>query len=105
MFLMSIKEPSVMLLHYQDALVPWVHYIPVKEDLSDMEELIQFARENDDVARTIAQNGYDFVRKWPTCRHAHSVCSFSLCLSLSTLLFSLLFLCFSWLSVFQRGHI
>eukprot|EP01046_Picozoa_sp_COSAG06_P106036 COSAG06_NODE_52303_length_306_cov_1.202899_1_plen_26_part_01 len=26
----------MMLLHYQDALVPWVHYIPVKEDLSDM---------------------------------------------------------------------
>jgi hypothetical protein len=48
----------------QDGLVPWVHYIPVKEDLSDMEELIQFARENDDIARTIAQNGYDFVRKY-----------------------------------------
>ena len=47
----------------QDGLVPWVHYIPVKEDLSDMEELIQFARENDDIARTIAQNGYDFVRE------------------------------------------
>jgi hypothetical protein len=28
-----------------------------------MEELINFARENDDLARTIAQNGYDFVRK------------------------------------------
>lgn len=44
-------------------MVPWVHYIPIKEDLSDMEELIVFARENDDVARTIAQNGYDFVRE------------------------------------------
>lgn len=48
---------------YYDGLVPWVHYIPVREDMSDVEELIQFARENDDVARTIAQNGYDFVRK------------------------------------------
>ena len=48
---------------YYDGLVPWVHYIPVREDMSDVEELIQFARENDDVARTIAQNGHDFVRK------------------------------------------
>ena len=32
-----------------------------------MEELIHFARENDDLARTIAQNGYDFVRKLCCC--------------------------------------
>ena len=31
--------------------------------MSDVEELITFARENDDVARAIAQNGYDFVRQ------------------------------------------
>lgn len=29
-----------------------------------MDELIMFARENDDVARTIAHNGYDFVREY-----------------------------------------
>ena len=26
---------------------PWVHYIPVKMDLSDFEENIKWAREND----------------------------------------------------------
>eukprot|EP01052_Picozoa_sp_SAG31_P021359 SAG31_NODE_1647_length_7645_cov_47.639544_3_plen_77_part_00 len=29
--------------------------------MSDVEELILFARENDDIARTIARNGADFV--------------------------------------------
>ena len=27
---------------------PWVHYIPVKMDLSDLEEKIEWARENDE---------------------------------------------------------
>jgi protein glucosyltransferase len=47
---------------YYEGLQPWVHYIPVREDMSDVEELITFARENDDIARQIAQNGADFIR-------------------------------------------
>eukprot|EP01051_Picozoa_sp_SAG22_P019820 SAG22_NODE_3782_length_1532_cov_1.450105_1_plen_178_part_00 len=47
---------------YYDGLQPWVHYIPVREDMADVEELIEFARENDDVARQIAENGARFVR-------------------------------------------
>lgn len=48
---------------YYDGLLPWVHYIPVREDMADVEELINFARENDDIAQRIAQNGADFVKK------------------------------------------
>ena len=48
---------------FYGALTPWVHYIPVKEDMSDAEELINFARENDDVAQAIAKNGFDFIRR------------------------------------------
>uniref|UniRef100_A0A8C6SZ77 Protein O-glucosyltransferase 1 n=1 Tax=Neogobius melanostomus TaxID=47308 RepID=A0A8C6SZ77_9GOBI len=35
-------------------LKPWVHYIPVQQDLSDVKELLQFANENDDIAQEIA---------------------------------------------------
>uniref|UniRef100_A0A3B4ANY1 Glycosyl transferase CAP10 domain-containing protein n=1 Tax=Periophthalmus magnuspinnatus TaxID=409849 RepID=A0A3B4ANY1_9GOBI len=42
-------------------LKPWVHYIPVKQDLSDVKELLQFAKENDDIAQDIASRGKQFI--------------------------------------------
>ncbi|KAK6175502.1 hypothetical protein SNE40_013955 [Patella caerulea] len=40
---------------------PWVHYIPVKQDLSDVEDLLHFAKENDEVAKKIATRGRQFI--------------------------------------------
>ncbi|XP_037335079.2 protein O-glucosyltransferase 1 [Pungitius pungitius] len=42
-------------------LQPWVHYIPVKQDLSDVRELLQFVQENDAVALEIATRGKEFI--------------------------------------------
>nr|XP_055060650.1 protein O-glucosyltransferase 1 isoform X1 [Misgurnus anguillicaudatus] len=42
-------------------LKPWVHYIPVKQDLSDLRELLQFVKENDGVAEEIAMRGQKFI--------------------------------------------
>jgi protein glucosyltransferase len=39
---------------FYDALVPWVHYIPVRQDLADARELLEFAIENDEIASQIA---------------------------------------------------
>ncbi|XP_071487426.1 protein O-glucosyltransferase 1-like [Diadema antillarum] len=46
---------------FYPALKPWVHYIPVKQDLSDAEKLIQFAKANQKVAQEIAERGRDFI--------------------------------------------
>jgi protein glucosyltransferase len=46
---------------FYDAMKPWVHYIPVRQDLTDAKELIQFAVENDDIAREIAKRGKEFI--------------------------------------------
>ncbi len=40
---------------FYSALKPWVHYIPVSKKLTEAKELIQFAIENDDVARGVAR--------------------------------------------------
>ncbi|XP_065829931.1 protein O-glucosyltransferase 1-like isoform X2 [Oscarella lobularis] len=40
---------------------PWVHYIPVSTSLNEVEELLEFVKENDDVAKEIAERGFDFV--------------------------------------------
>ncbi|KAJ8003725.1 hypothetical protein DPEC_G00151340 [Dallia pectoralis] len=42
-------------------LVPWVHYIPVKQDLSDLRQLLQFVKENDAAAQEIAVRGQKFI--------------------------------------------
>ncbi|KAJ3584800.1 hypothetical protein NHX12_015295 [Muraenolepis orangiensis] len=35
-------------------LRPWVHYVPLKQDLSDVGELLQFVKQNDAIAQEIA---------------------------------------------------
>lgn len=42
-------------------LKPWVHYIPVKTDLSNVQELLQFVKANDDIAQEIAERGSQFI--------------------------------------------
>ncbi|XP_071961633.1 protein O-glucosyltransferase 1-like [Antedon mediterranea] len=46
---------------FYPAVKPWVHYIPVKQDLSDARELIEFAKANDEVVQEITQRGRDFI--------------------------------------------
>ncbi|KAG7503975.1 hypothetical protein JOB18_048309 [Solea senegalensis] len=42
-------------------LKPWVHYIPVRQDLSDVRELLQFVKQNDAIAEEIATRGKEFI--------------------------------------------
>eukprot|EP00050_Salpingoeca_kvevrii_P023119 m.138192 g.138192 ORF g.138192 m.138192 type:complete len:365 (+) comp9949_c0_seq7:85-1179(+) len=46
---------------YYDELKPWVHYVPVREDLADAEELLKFFKEHDQLAEQIASNGQRFI--------------------------------------------
>ena len=43
--------------------MPWVHYVPVREDLSDLHEMYEWAEKNVKKARAIAKAGTDFVRR------------------------------------------
>ncbi|XP_032897594.1 protein O-glucosyltransferase 1 isoform X1 [Amblyraja radiata] len=43
-------------------LKPWMHYIPVNRDLSDVRNLLQFVKENDQFAREIAERGHRFIQ-------------------------------------------
>jgi hypothetical protein len=46
---------------YYDRLQPWVHYVPVKADLSDLTETVLWLIDNDDRAREIAARGSEWV--------------------------------------------
>jgi hypothetical protein len=47
---------------FYSALHPWVHYVPVQHDLSDLLERIEWARNHDAEARQIAEEGQKWAR-------------------------------------------
>ena len=68
---MELNMGSVVLLAqspwkiwYSDLLVPYEHYVPVREDLSDLIEQIKWCRDNDEKCQQIVQNAKDFFQKY-----------------------------------------
>jgi len=49
---------------YFPLLQPYVDHVPVKADLSDLEEKIRWCRENDDICRQIGENAKIFYEKY-----------------------------------------
>lgn len=47
---------------YYDRIKPWEHYVPVKSDMSDFFEKVEWVRANEKRAFEIAQNGQEFAR-------------------------------------------
>ncbi|XP_055902318.1 O-glucosyltransferase rumi homolog [Eupeodes corollae] len=47
------------------AMKPWVHYVPIKSypTEQELESILLFFKEHDDIAKEIAQNGYKFIWK------------------------------------------
>lgn len=43
-----LKQDSHYYEHFYRHLEPWVHYVPMKRDISDVVERLQWASENDD---------------------------------------------------------
>jgi len=59
--LMFLQESSDMdVVHAR--LAPWVHYVPVRNDLSDLVELVERMRGDDAAAKRIADAGLAFFR-------------------------------------------
>jgi len=55
------KQESSYYEHFYSSLEPWVHYVPVASDLSDIMDRIEWARNNDDKARQIVKNAQKFA--------------------------------------------
>ncbi|XP_070329731.1 protein O-glucosyltransferase 3 isoform X3 [Odocoileus virginianus] len=52
-----LKQDSPYYEHFYMALKPWKHYIPIKRNLSDLLEKVEWAKENDEEAEKIAKEG------------------------------------------------
>lgn len=58
-----IKQDSNYYEHFYKDLKPYQHYIPMKHDLSDVMQQIQWAKDNDSQAEQIARNAQTYVRE------------------------------------------
>lgn len=56
-----INVESTLIEYFYPMLKPWLHYVPVASDLSDLVQVIEFLRANDEVAREIADEGFRII--------------------------------------------
>lgn len=68
---MELESGSVVLLvnskyklWYRDMLEPFTHFVPIKEDLSDLVEKILWCKANDSKCKKIASNALAFTKKY-----------------------------------------
>lgn len=45
----------------EDKLIPFIHYVPVAQDLSNLLEMIEWAKENDDIVQLISQKSTEYM--------------------------------------------
>ncbi|KAF3842938.1 hypothetical protein F7725_001787 [Dissostichus mawsoni] len=57
-----LKQDSGYYEHFYYGLRPWEHYIPVRADMGDLLEKIQWARDHDEEAKNIGLAGQQFAR-------------------------------------------
>jgi len=59
--LLIVKSPKNYSMWFTPLLKEYVHYIPIKEDLSDLIQKIKWCKENDDKCKKIALASYDLA--------------------------------------------
>lgn len=58
-----VFKATVFTEYFRDWLQPFVHFVPVELDLSDLEDKVKWALEHDREARQIALNGQKFAEE------------------------------------------
>jgi hypothetical protein len=71
----KLAMPGVLFHHdaptkdwFHDDIQPWVHYIPVNMNLSNLEDMFRWAESHHEQAKQIAQRAQDFAREQVTHR-------------------------------------
>ncbi len=69
------KQESSLYEFWEWGLKPWVHFIPVRRDLSDLPQLLQWAQQHDSDAKKIADAGVRYVQN--NVRYDDALCYWS----------------------------
>jgi hypothetical protein len=60
---LKVASPNNFRQWYYDELIPWVNFVPIDSDMSDLVEKIHWLHKNDDEARKIGENGAILANK------------------------------------------
>lgn len=59
-----MRKPTKVSWAMEDMLEPFIHYIPIKDDFSDVGEMIEWANNNQEKCETIANNASIFIEQF-----------------------------------------
>lgn len=59
----ALKVESDNIQWFYDRVLPWVHYIPVRNDLSDVLDKIRWARAHEEACQQISRQGTDLMKE------------------------------------------
>ena len=65
------KQDSNYYEHFYHRLEPWVHYVPLRRDLSDVVEQVEWATRNDGRAAEMADNALRFAQSYLLPEHLY----------------------------------
>lgn len=71
---LTFKQETPDIMYFYGELVPWKHYIPVKNDLSDLVAKLDWAKTHDAEAKAIAENGRAFAQENLSPEHILEYC-------------------------------
>ena len=63
---LMVESAEKWKMWFSDMLEPYVHFVPVKSDLSDLIDQIKWCQKNDDKCKKMAQNALNFYTKYLT---------------------------------------
>lgn len=66
-----LLQESKYVLWYSQLLKPYVHYVPVKNDLSDLVERAKWCLKNDKICQKISENGHETISRILTKNHVY----------------------------------
>lgn len=59
-----MKKPILESWTMEGLLKPYVHYVPLKDDLSDLDEIVKWCKDNDEKCQEIVKNANNFMKEF-----------------------------------------
>ena len=59
-----MSKPMIECWLMEGLLKPYVHYIPLKDDFSDLDEVVEWCKNNDSTCKEIAENSTNFMKQF-----------------------------------------
>ena len=62
--LVIMPKPTMITWAMEDTLVPYEHYVPLADSLDNLDEVLQWCRENDSTCKEIAENATQYMQQF-----------------------------------------